>query len=161
MNHTKVKTSLCAPVAVLATVEADARVATAYNSGFTHRSSLRSSLGASPNQLVGHGGCREAGAQPPVPASQVRKPAAVIRNFKPGFGGASCAAEKQKPQLPRPGVLRLKKADRLIDHKPKVWLRATSTSLIGNFPITRSISVSKIVARLSVITTESVSKPDC
>ena len=27
------------------------------------------------NPLGGHGGCREAGAQPPVPASQVRKPA--------------------------------------------------------------------------------------
>ena len=45
------------------------------------------------NLLVGHGGCREAETQPPVPASQVRKPAAVIRN-----GGAepwaalSCAA---------------------------------------------------------------------
>ena len=32
------------------------------------------------NPLVGHGGCRESGAQPPVPASQVRKPAAVMRN---------------------------------------------------------------------------------
>ena len=27
------------------------------------------------NPLVGHGGCKESEAQPPVPASQVRKPA--------------------------------------------------------------------------------------
>ncbi len=51
---------------------------TAYNTAFTRRSSRWSSLGASPNPLVGHGGCREAETQPPVPASQVRKRPTVI-----------------------------------------------------------------------------------
>jgi hypothetical protein len=46
-------------------------------------------------------------------------------------------------------------------YSPRVWRRATSTLAMGRVPITRSISVSAIVARLSVITTESVNKPDC
>ena len=36
------------------------------------------------NPLGGHGGCREAEAQPPVPASQVRKPTAVSRHVQGG-----------------------------------------------------------------------------
>ena len=36
------------------------------------RSARRLAFG---NPLVGHGGCRETESQPPVPASQVRKPA--------------------------------------------------------------------------------------
>ena len=46
------------------------------------------------NLLVGHGGCREAESQPPVPASQVRKPAGRYMLIVGSVGGASCAAGK-------------------------------------------------------------------
>jgi len=45
-------------------------------------------------------------------------------------------------------------------NNPKVCLNALSTSLIGIFPITRSTATSERVARLSVITTESLNKPE-
>lgn len=41
-----------------------------------------------------------------------------------------------------------------------VCRRAVSTSVIGRMPTIRSITTSAMVARLSVITTESVSSPD-
>ena len=45
-------------------------------------------------------------------------------------------------------------------YKPKVCRNAASTGSIDSFPMTRSISLAAIVAILSVITTESVSKPE-
>jgi hypothetical protein len=48
----------------------------------------------------------------------------------------------------------------LFDYKYRVWRNALSISAMGKVPIMRSISLSAIVARLSVITTESVSRPD-
>ena len=46
-------------------------------------------------------------------------------------------------------------------YKSNVCRRDLSTSVIGSVTMTRSIATSAIVARLSVITTESVSKPEC
>jgi len=46
-------------------------------------------------------------------------------------------------------------------HNPSVCRNARSTSAIGSEPITRLTALSKTVARLSVITTESLNTPDC
>lgn len=48
-----------------------------------------------------------------------------------------------------------------LDGRLSVRRRAVSTSAMGRLPITRSIAASRIVARLSVATTESVNNPDC
>ena len=65
------------------------------NSGFTHRRA-GARLGPSGNLLVGHGGCEEAEAQPPVPVSQVRKPAAVRRKRAPKKQAARPGPPKSK-----------------------------------------------------------------
>ena len=44
--------------------------------------------------------------------------------------------------------------------KPSVYFKALSIVFIGSLPITRSMAISVMVARLSVITTESVSNPE-
>ncbi len=46
-------------------------------------------------------------------------------------------------------------------YNPKVCRKPTSIAGIGMTPMTRSIAALAMVAMLSVITTESVSKPDC
>ena len=48
---------------------------------------------------------------------------------------------------------------RRANHRPSVCRSAASTPVIGIRPMARSISESAIVARLSVITMESVSSP--
>jgi hypothetical protein len=47
-----------------------------------------------------------------------------------------------------------------VGYRFRVCRRAASTSAMGRLPMERSIAASEMVARLSVITTESVSKPD-
>ena len=57
-------------------------------------------LGLSPNPLVGHGGCGESGAQPPVPASQVRKPAGRYTQWRCRMGADFLAAPKARVLCP-------------------------------------------------------------
>ena len=45
-------------------------------------------------------------------------------------------------------------------YKPSVCFKALSIAFIGSLPITRSTAISVMVAKLSVITTESVSNPE-
>lgn len=46
-------------------------------------------------------------------------------------------------------------------YRSSVWRSAISILAIGSVPMTLSIAAAVIVARLSVITTESVNSPDC
>ena len=79
----------------------------------------------------------------------------------PLFEGASmaCALQERCGTLTHPQTELGVASSRI--YSPSVCRRALSTSLIGKVPMTRSIATSAIVARLSVATTESVSKPLC